>query len=137
GLLTLLFERLPAGEPVFSEDEITTMPMRFMAAEIIRERLARMLHDELPYQVTVDVDRYEENERGIGIGATIYVARHGQKGIVIGKGGQQLKQVGQQAREALQRLTNSPVHLDLWVKVHEGWADDERSLAALGYQLTE
>lgn len=137
GLLDLMFSYLPEGPPGYAEDQVTTAPLRFMAAEIIREKLTRSLHDELPYQTTVMIERFEETDQLVTIGAVIYVARPGQKGIVIGSRGAQLKIIGQQAREALEHLLEKRVMLDLWVKVADDWADDERSIAALGYQLPE
>ncbi|MFP4639238.1 MAG: GTPase Era [Guyparkeria sp.] len=137
GLVDLMFSYLPEGAPGYDEDQVTTAPIRFMAAEIVREKLARSLHDELPYQTTVTIERFEETPDLVTIGAVIYVARSGQKGIVIGQGGSRLKMVGQQAREAIEHLLEKRVMLDLWVKVHDDWADDERSVAALGYQLPE
>ena len=137
GLVDLMFSYLPEGAPGYDEDQVTTAPVRFMAAEIVREKLARSLHDELPYQTTVTIERFEETPDLVTIGAVIYVARSGQKGIVIGQGGSRLKMVGQQAREAIEHLLEKRVMLDLWVKVHDDWADDERSVAALGYQLPE
>ncbi len=137
GLLDLVFFYLPEGPMGYDEDQVTTAPVRFMAAEIVREKLARSLHDELPYQTTVMIERFEETDRLVTIGAVIYVARAGQKGIVIGNRGSRLKMVGQQAREAIEHLLEKRVMLDLWVKVADDWADDERSVAALGYQLPE
>jgi len=137
GLLDLMFSYLPEGEAGYDEDQVTTAPLRFMAAEIVREKLARSLHDELPYQTTVLIERFEETPELVTIGAVIYVARAGQKGIVIGQGGSRLKMVGKQARESIEQLLDKRVMLDLWVKVQDDWADDERSLAALGYQLPE
>ena len=137
GLVDLMFSYLPEGPVGYDEDQVTTAPMRFMAAEIIREKLARSLHDELPYQTTVMIERFEEGDRLVNIGAVIYVARSGQKGIVIGNRGSRLKVVGQQAREAIEHLLEKRVMLDLWVKVADDWADDERSVASLGYQLPE
>ena len=137
GLVDLMFTYLPEGPIGYDEDQVTTAPVRFMAAEIIREKLARSLHDELPYQTTVMIERFEESDRLVTIGAVIYVARAGQKGIVIGNRGSRLKIVGQQAREAIEQLLEKRVMLDLWVKVADDWADDERSVASLGYQLPE
>jgi len=137
GLLDLMFSYLPEGAPGYDEDQVTTAPVRFMAGEIVREKLARSLHDELPYQTTVAIERFEETPDLVTIGAVIYVARAGQKGIVIGQKGARLKTVGQQARESIEHLLDKRVMLDLWVKVHDDWADDERSVAALGYQLPE
>ena len=137
GLVDLMFSYLPEGPIGYDQDQVTTAPVRFMAAEIIREKLARSLHDELPYQTTVMIERFEETDRLVTIGAVIYVARAGQKGIVIGSRGSRLKIVGQQAREAIEHLLEKRVMLDLWVKVADDWADDERSVASLGYQLPE
>lgn len=137
GLLDLMFSYLPEGPIGYDADQVTTAPVRFMTAEIIREKLARSLHDELPYQTTVMIERFEESDNLVTIGAVIYVARTGQKGIVIGNKGSRLKIVGQQAREAIEHLIQKRVMLDLWVKVADDWADDERSVAALGYQLPE
>jgi GTP-binding protein Era len=137
GLLDLVFSYLPEGPPGYDQEQVTTAPVRFMATEIIREKLARSLHDELPYQTTVTIERFEETADIVNIGAVVYVARSGQKGIVIGQGGSRLKMVGKQARESIEQLLEKRVMLDLWVKVHEDWADDERSVAALGYQLPE
>ena len=137
GLVDLMFSYLPEGPVGYDEDQVTTAPVRFMATEIIREKLARSLHDELPYQTTVMIERFEEGDRLVNIGAVIYVARSGQKGIVIGNRGSRLKVVGQQAREAIEHLLEKRVMLDLWVKVADDWADDERSVASLGYQLPE
>jgi len=132
-----LFEQLPEGEPVYGEDEITTVSSRFMAAEVIREKLARLLHDELPYQTTVMIERFDEQGRAIEIDAVIYVARAGQKGIVIGNRGTRLKEVGTQARQDLEQLFGQRVMLRLWVKVREDWADDERAVMSLGYQIPD
>ncbi|WP_407276811.1 GTPase Era [Halothiobacillus sp. DCM-1] len=137
GLLSLIFTQLPLGEPVFSPDEVTTVTTRFMAAEIIREKLARLLHDELPYKTTVLIERYAESAERVEIDGVIYVARDSQKGIVIGRAGAKLKEIGVQARQDLERLLQQSVMLRLWVKVREDWADDERAVHALGYQLPE
>lgn len=137
GLLSLIFSHVPEGEAVFSADEITTVTTRFMAAEIIREKLARLLHDELPYKTTVLIERYAELPERVEIDGVIYVARDSQKGIVIGRGGVKLKEIGSQARQDLERLLEQSVMLRLWVKVREDWADDERAVQSLGYQLPE
>lgn len=137
GLLSLIFAQLPEGEPVFSPDEITTVTTRFMVAEIIREKLARLLHDELPYKTTVLIERYAESAERVEIDSVIYVARESQKGIVIGRGGAKLKEIGVMARQDIERLIEQPVMLRLWVKVREDWADDERAVQSLGYHLSE
>ena len=137
GLLSLIFAQLPEGEPVFSPDEITTVTTRFMVAEIIREKLARLLHDELPYKTTVLIERYTESAERVEIDSVIYVARESQKGIVIGRAGAKLKEIGVMARQDIERLIERPVMLRLWVKVREDWADDERAVQSLGYHLSE
>jgi len=132
-LETLITSCLPEGVPQFPDDQLTDKSMRFIAAEIIREKLFRLLKQELPYSITVNVDHYTEDNDMVRISATIWVERKSQKGIVIGKKGSLLKKIGTQAREDIQRLIDSRVYLQLWVKIREDWADDEQSLAAFGY----
>lgn len=124
---------LPVGDALFPEDQITTANERFMAAELVREKLIRLLRDEVPYSLTVEIERFVEDERLTRIGAVIWVEREAQKGIVIGEGGARLREAGRQAREALERLLDRKVFLETWVKVREGWSDDERALHSLGY----
>ena len=131
--------RLPQAEFFFSEDEITTASQRFLAAEIIREKLFRRLNKEVPYALTVEIEQFQEKAgqgkaRLLHIGAVIWVERAGQKGIVIGDKGATLKEIGQQARLDMERLFESKVFLETWVKVRQGWSDDERALQQLGYQ---
>jgi len=132
-LETLIISRLPEGVPQFPDDQFTDKSMRFIAAEFIREKLFRLLKQELPYSITVSVDHYKEESDLIRISATIWVERKSQKGIVIGKNGSLLKKIGSQAREDIQHLIANKVYLQLWVKLREDWADDEKSLAAFGY----
>ena len=132
-LEALIASRLPEGIPQFPDDQLTDKSMRFIAAEMIREKLFRLLKQELPYSITVSVDHYKEESDLVRISATIWVERKSQKGIVIGKNGSLLKKTGTQAREDIQRLIDNKVYLQLWVKVREDWADDEQSLAAFGY----
>lgn len=128
---------LPEGGPFFPEDQITNRSSRFLAAEIIREKLTRQLNQELPYALTVEIESFKEEEEGrLTIHGLIWVERAGQKGIVIGKGGSVLKKVGEQARLDMQKLFEAKVFLQLWVKVKEGWSDDERALRSLGYDET-
>ncbi len=129
-----LIKLLPEGEAMFDEDMVTDASTRFLAAEMVREKLMRSLNEELPYGLTVEIERYEVGERRIEIHALILVEREGQKKIVIGEKGAMLKMVGTQARHDLMNLLGSPVHLQLWVKVKDNWSDDERALASLGYQ---
>ncbi len=132
-LLALILERLPPGAPIYPDDQLTDKSMRFMAAEIVREKLFRALERELPYSITVNVDHYVDDADMTRISATIWVERRSQKAIVIGKQGAGLKQVGSLARADLENLLGRRVYLQLWVKLREDWADDERSLAAFGY----
>ncbi len=126
-------QHLPPGIPHFPDDQLTDKPMRFIVAEIVREKLFRMLTQELPYSITVNVEHYKTEADLVKISASIWVERKSQKGIVIGKGGKQLKKIGSEARRDIERLVDNKVFLQLWVKVREDWSDDERSLAAFGY----
>jgi GTP-binding protein Era len=132
-LETVIVNQLPVAVPVFPDDQLTDKSMRFIVAEIVREKLFRALTQELPYSITVSVDHYREESDLIRISATIWVERKSQKGIVIGKKGSLLKKIGSLAREDIQRLVDNKVYLQLWVKVREDWADDEQSLASFGY----
>jgi len=136
-LKALLYEirkRLPEQEPHFGPDEITDRPERFLAAELVRERIFRLLGDELPYASAVDIEKFELDGDLRRISATIYVDRPGHKGIVIGEKGATLKRIGTEARHAMQELFGSRVHLELWVKVKGGWADNDAALRLLGYK---
>jgi len=124
---------LPAGDFLFPEDQITTSSERFLAAELIREKLTRLLREELPYALTVEIERFAEEGRLARIHAVIWVERDSQKGIIIGEGGATLREVGRQARADMERLFDRKVYLETWVKVREGWSDDERALHSLGY----
>lgn len=124
---------LPAGGPFFPEDQLTDRSERFLAAEIVREKLMRRLGQEVPYELTVEIESFEDSPGLARISAVIWVERANQKAIVIGSGGAQLKDTGRQAREDLERLLGKKVFLQLWVKVKEGWSDDERALRSLGY----
>lgn len=124
---------LPAAHH-YPEEYITDRSQRFMAAEIIREKLMRFLGDELPYSVTVEIERFITNPRGgYDIHGLIMVEREGQKKMVIGRGGSRIKTIGTEARKEMQKMFANRVHLELWVKVKAGWADDERALRSLGY----
>jgi GTP-binding protein Era len=128
-----LFEHLPEGDLIFPEDQVTDRSMRFMASEIIREKLLRSLGQEVPHALTVEIEEYKVEDGLTRIRALILVERSGQKAIVIGKGGEVLKKVGERSRLDLERLIEGKVFLQLWVKVKEGWSDDERALRSLGY----
>jgi len=134
-LQQLVERQLPEHPPVFPPDQLTDRSERFLAAEIVREKLMRLLGQELPYALTVEIEQFSPREDGVTeIGAVIWVERQSHKGIVIGKGGRLLKKVGEQARSDLEQLLGCHVFLRLWVKVKEGWSDDERLLRSLGYQ---
>lgn len=130
----IVHQYLPEGQHHFPEDYITDRSQRFMASEIIREKLMRFLGEELPYSVTVEIERFDESKSGIVmINGLILVEREGQKKMVIGNKGQKIKQIGIESRHDLEVLLERKVHLELWVKVKSGWADDERALRSLGY----
>ncbi len=125
---------LPEGQHYFPEDYITDRSSRFMASEIVREKLMRFMGEELPYSVTVEIERFKVEEDGLfHINALILVEREGQKKMVIGNKGEKLKVIGTEARLDMERLFGQRVFLELWVKVKSGWADDERALRSLGY----
>ncbi len=124
---------LPEQQFLFPEDQITTSSERFLAAELIREKLTRLLREELPYALTVEIERFVEEGPLVRIHALIWVERASQKGIVIGEKGATLREVGRQARQDLERMLDRKVYLETWVKVREGWSDDERALQSLGY----
>jgi len=124
---------MPEGDLIFPEDQFTDRSSRFLAAELVREQLFRHLGQELPYSITVEIEQFDDEEKLIRIGAVIYVERDGQKSIVIGKKGALLKSVGKDARIEMQALLGRKVFLRLWVKVREGWGDNERMLKNLGY----
>jgi len=125
--------RLPAGPFLFEADEITDRSTRFLVAEIVREKITRQLGDELPYSSTVEIEEFKEDGAVVHISALILVERAGQKAIIIGHKGSRLRQIGTEARQDIERLIDSKVMLNLWVKVRSGWADDERALRSLGY----
>lgn len=127
---------LPESEFLFPEDQVTTASQRFIAAELIREKLTRLLREELPYSLTVEIERFAEEGRLLRISAVIWVERKGQKSIVIGEKGANLKEMGRQAREDMEKIFDRKVFLQTWVKVREGWSDDERALRSLGFDET-
>lgn len=129
-----LFARLPMGPALYPDDQVTDRSERFLAGEIVREKLMTWLRDEVPYGITVEVESFDERDRLTSIGAVIWVDRDAHKGIVIGKGGTMLRTIGTAARRDLERMLGRQVHLQLWVKVREGWADDERALHRFGYE---
>lgn len=133
GLIKQVREYLPESTPLFPEDMITDRNESFRAAEIVREKLTLALRQEIPYGLTVQIERFEHDKHGIAIHAIIWVERDSQKGMVVGKGGGVLKNVGRAARLELKDAFRQPVHLELWVKVKDNWADSEKDLLQLGY----
>ena len=124
---------LPVSVHYFPEDQITDRSQRFLAAELVREKIMRQLGEELPYSVTVEIEEFKQIKSILHISALILVEREGQKKIVIGDKGEQLKIIGRDARKDMESLFDSKVMLNLWVKVKGGWSDDERALKSLGY----
>lgn len=125
---------LPVASPIYGEDDITDRSERFLASEFLREKLFRLLGDELPYGMTVEIEKFETEGRLRRIHAAIIVDKAGHKGIVIGKGGERLKRISSEARVELEQLFDGKVYLEVWVKVRSGWTDDERALKSLGYE---
>ncbi len=139
-LVSTLLQLMPQQPPLYADDEITDKSQRFLAGELVREQLMRQLGAELPYSTTVEIESFVEeplrNTPGghlLRIGAVIWVERDGQKAIVIGKGGTRLREIGSRAREQMERLFDNKVFLETWVRVREGWSDDEAALRTLGY----
>lgn len=130
----LINSLLPACEHFYPEDQITDRSSRFLAAELVREKIMRQLGAELPYQITVEIEDFKHDGRTLHIHALILVERDGQKKIIIGNKGERIKLIGQEARKDMETLFDSKVMLNLWVKVKKGWSDDERALRSLGYQ---
>ena len=127
-------ERLPVAPAMLPSDALTDRSERFLAGELVREKLTRKLDQELPYRLAVEIERFRSEKRILRIGAVVWVERASQKGIVIGKGGRVLKAVGTEARANMETLFGRRVHLDLWVKARAGWANDEKVLKSLGYE---
>jgi GTP-binding protein Era len=139
-LLSEIEKLAPVGPPVFEEDQVSDRSVRFLTAEIIREKLFRLLGDELPYELTVMIDRFDEapsvrnpSRPHADISASIVVSKASQKPLVIGEKGERIKRVGSEARQDIARMIDGSVHLELWVKVKSGWADDEAAVRAFGY----
>ncbi|OXH81231.1 GTPase Era, partial [Burkholderia multivorans] len=133
-LLETIKPYLPEGEPIYGEDDLTDRSARFLAAEILREKVFRWTGDELPYTSTVVIDKFEEEGRLKRIFATILVERDSHKAMVIGKKGAKLKQISTEARMDMEKLFDGPVYLETFVKVKSGWADNEAGLRAYGYE---
>lgn len=133
-LLADIVTRLPGGPAQYGEDELTDRSERFLVAELIREQLMARLSDELPYATTVEIERFEDLRGVAHIAAAIWVERDGQKGIVVGNGGEQLKGIGSAARRRMEKVLGRRVFLQLWVKVRDNWSDDEALLSRFGYR---
>jgi GTP-binding protein Era len=134
-LLDRVVELLPESPPYYGPDEVTDRPLRFLAAEEIREAVFEELAEEVPYATAVEVESFDESKPdGVRIRAVLWVERDSQKGIVLGQGGQRIRAIGQRAREAIARLLERPAHLSLWVKVDPRWARRPNRLKALGYR---
>jgi GTPase len=133
-LLQSILKVLPKGEPYFPADQVTDQPMRFMAAELIRERVLLETHEEVPHAVTVRVEEFEESPKLVRIAATIYCERDGQKAILLGKGGQMLKKIGTSARIDIEKMVGAKVFLELFVKVQHGWRDSRQFVEELDWR---
>ncbi len=128
-----VMDKLPFSRPFYDEDQITDRSERFLAAELVREALTERLHQELPYALTVEIEQFKREGSLLNIGAVIWVERDSQKQIVIGKGGQALKQIGSQARRAMEELFEQKVFLQTWVKVSKDWTRSQKALERFGY----
>lgn len=137
-LLLLLRERLPLGPRYYPEDQVTDLQLRFLAAELIREQALRLLEQEVPHSIAVEVDEFSERSAEMTyISATIYVERESQKSIVLGKSGSMIKRIGQAARPEIEEMVGTKVYLELWVKVWEKWRTRESMLRRLGYAISK
>lgn len=135
-LLDLIIQYLPPGPQLYPADQITDQPLRFMAAELVREQVLAHLYEEVPHWVAVAVEEFEERREDLTyIEAIVYAAKESQKGIIIGQGGKMLKRIGKAARKEMEALLGTKVYLELWVKVRTGWPRDEVALRDLGYVL--
>jgi len=128
-----IIKKLPDNDFIFSDDQLTDKSERFLVSELIREKLMLHLGEELPYQISVEIEQFSEEETITKISAIIWVERDGQKAIVIGKSGAMLKKIGSQARQDIEKLLDKKVFLQLWVKIKADWSDNERALRQLGY----
>ena len=134
GLMAEIRKLLPEAPPIYGADELTDRPERFLAAELVRERIFRLLGDELPYSIAVDIERFEVEGNLRRIGAVIYVDKPSHKAMVIGAGGATLKRIGTEARHAMEALFGGKVFLETYVRVKSGWADNDAALKLLGYR---
>ncbi|MFV9473013.1 GTPase Era [Advenella sp. RU8] len=133
-LLDEISRRLPEGEPMFEEDALTDRSIRFIAAELIREKIFRLVGDELPYACTVVIEKWDEDEKGVHIAACVVVEREGHKPILLGAKGMHMKRIASEARQDIRDLLEKPVFLEIYIKVRKGWSDKESALRDLGYE---
>jgi len=132
-LLDEIRQRLPVGEPMFEEDALTDRPVRFLVAELLREKIFRLVGDELPYACTVVIERWEESPRGVRIAACVLVERDSHRPILLGAGGAHMKRIASEARQDIVKLLDQPVHLEVYVKVRKSWSEHSDALRELGY----
>lgn len=130
----LIVDAMPPGEHLYPDDQVTDRSVRFLSAEIIREKITRQLGAELPYQIAVEIEDFKQESHLVTIHALVLVERDGQKKILIGEKGARLKSIGQQSRIDMEKMLETKVMLKIWVKVKSGWSDDERALRSLGYE---
>ncbi len=133
-LLDEIAARLPEGEPLFEEDTLTDRPMRFIAAELLREKIFRLVGDELPYGCTVVIEQWEETDKNLRVAACVVVERDSHRPILLGAGGVHMKRIATEARQDIAKLVDKPVHLEVYIKVRKGWSDRESALRDLGYE---
>jgi GTPase len=133
-LPAILKPYLPEGEPWFAEAEITDRPVRFLAAEMVREKVFRLTGDEIPYAVAVTIEQYEETPTLLRIGAVVWVDREAHRPILLGRNGEHIKRIASEARQDMETLFDRKVFLEVWVKVKGGWADDARLIKQFGYE---
>jgi GTP-binding protein Era len=133
-LLDEVAKRLPESEPFFDADTLTDRPMRFIAAELIREKIFRLVGDELPYGCTVVIEQWEETDKGAHVAACVIVERDSHRPILLGAGGGHMKRIASEARQDMAKLLDKPIHLEVYIKVRKGWAEKESSLRDLGYE---
>ncbi len=133
-LLNEISQRLPEGEPMFEEDALTDRSLRFITAELIREKIFRLVGDELPYACTVVIEKWDEDESGAHISACVVVERESHKPILLGAKGMHMKRIASEARQDIRELLDKPVFLEVYIKVRKGWSDKESALRDLGYE---
>jgi len=133
-LLDEIAQRLPAGEPMFEADTLTDRPMRFIASELIREKIFRLVGDELPYGCTVVIEQWQETDQAARIAACVLVERDSHRPMLLGAGGLHMKRIASEARQDIAQMLDKPVHLEVYVKVRKGWSGREAALRELGYE---